>query len=122
MNFGKLIGLHIDETADGRCLAHLEVTEALHNPHGVVHGGVPYALADTAMGAALYPLLKPGETCATIEMKMNYLRPMSSGRLDCESTVVRRGRTTAVLEARLRNGAGDVAIALSTYAIYPRPE
>ena len=119
--FGKLIGLRIDSSADGVCHAHLEYREDLCNPHGVMHGGVMFSLADTGMGAALYPLLKPGESCATVEMKINFLKPVTRGRLSSETTVLRRGRTTAVLESRLMIDEDLVGVALGTYAIFPLP-
>lgn len=117
--FGDLIGLVIDEAAAGRCRCHLEVRRHHHNPHRVVHGGVLCALADTSMGAALYTMLDEGQTCATIELKINFLQPARAGRLACETELVRRGRSTAVLEARITQEGELVAIALSTYAIIP---
>lgn len=119
--FAELLGLRIDAVGDGRCRAHLEVREELFNPHHVAHGGVLFSLADTSMGAALYHELDAGESCATIEMKMNFIKPVRKGRLECDTTLVRRGRTTAVLESRITVDGDLVAIALSTYAIFTLP-
>jgi acyl-CoA thioesterase len=99
----------------------VETREDHANPHGVMHGGVLFSLADTSMGAALYTLLEADETCTTIEVKMNFLRPVTQGRLACETHVLRRGRSTAVLESRLLSGESLVAVALGTYAILPKP-
>lgn len=118
---GALLGLRVDEAREGTSHAHLEAREAHYNPHGVMHGGVLFSLADTGMGAALYTLLDERESCATIEIKMNFLRPVTTGRLSCETTVLRRGRTTAVLESHLHCAEGLAAVALGTYAIFPRP-
>lgn len=119
--FGKLIGMRIDSIADGVCHAHVETRPEHFNPIGVMHGGVPFSLADTGMGAALWSLLGPDEACATIEIKINYMRPVTAGRLDAVTTVLRRGKTTAVMESKVSCGAHLVAIALGTYAIFPRP-
>jgi acyl-CoA thioesterase len=113
--------MKIAHCAEGVCRAHLEAREEHTNPNGVMHGGVLFSLADTAMGAALFSLLPATEICATIEIKMNFLKPVTEGLLTCEARVLRRGRTTAVLEARLENGGGAVAVALGTFAIFPRP-
>ncbi|MCH8074431.1 MAG: PaaI family thioesterase [SAR324 cluster bacterium] len=86
--FGNLLGLRIDSAADGRCRAHLEAGENLFNPHRVVHGGALFALADTSMGAALYTLMDDRESCATIEMKMNFIKAVREGRLECDTTEV----------------------------------
>lgn len=117
--FGNLLGLRIDSAADGRCRAHLEILGDLLNPHQVVHGGVLFALADTSMGAALYTLMDDQESCATIEMKMNFFKTVREGRLECETTVVRRGQGNAVLESKINIGGELAAIALGTYAIFP---
>lgn len=119
--FGELLGLRIDSAADGVCQAHIEVSEEIFNPHRVVHGGALFALADTSMGAALYTLMEDQETCATIEMKMNFIKAVRGGRLECETKVVRRGRTTAVLESKITSGGELAAIALATYAIFLLP-
>ena len=53
--FAKLISLHVDEQRIGFSKLGLDVAQEHLNPHGVVHGAVVYALADTGMGVALYP-------------------------------------------------------------------
>jgi uncharacterized protein (TIGR00369 family) len=120
--FGRLLGLRVDRAEAGVSEAHVETRAEHFNPHGVMHGGVLFSLADTGMGAALYTRLEPGESCATIEIKMNFLKPVTEGRLRSVTEVLRRGRSTAVLESRLLCGESLVAIALGTYAIFPRPQ
>jgi acyl-CoA thioesterase len=75
-------------------------------------------MADTGMGMALYPSLAAGEICATIEIKINYFKPVSSGTLNCITQVVNRGRTVANLESRLFVGDTLVAMANGNYAIF----
>lgn len=116
--FGKILGLEVDETGQGRCLAHIAVNESLFNPHRVVHGGVLFSLADTCMGLALHSLLEKGESCATIELKINFLKPVTDGLLQCDTRVVRKGRTTSVLESKIENGGNLVAMALGTYTVF----
>ncbi len=118
--FGKLIGMRIDHAADGFCRSHLLVDAQHHNPHAVLHGGVLFTLADSSMGAALYTLLQPGETCTTVEMKINFMKSVRDGDVRCETTVLRRGRTTAVLESRMLADGELIAVALATYAILAR--
>lgn len=55
--FADLIGLVVEDMSEGSSTCRLEPDEKLYNPHNVVHGAVLYALADTGMGGALYPLL-----------------------------------------------------------------
>lgn len=119
--FGRLIGMRIDDTAEGVCHSHLDTREDHFNPIGVMHGGVLFSLSDTSMGAAVYSLLGPDEICTTVEMKINFMRPVTKGRVECVTSVLRRGRTTAVLESKLICGEQLVAVALGTYAILPKP-
>lgn len=120
--FADLLGFAVDSRGDGASRMGLDVAERHMNPHGLVHGAVLYALADTGMGAALTSVLPAGERCTTIEIKINYFRPWKSGRLVCDTRVVHRGRTTAALTSDLFDGEGrHLAQATGTFAIVPVP-
>jgi acyl-CoA thioesterase len=116
--FADLIALHTEEAAAGHSRLGLTVGPAHLNPHQVVHGAVLYAMADTGMGAALYPTLAAGEICATIEIKISYFKPVSQGQLSCVTTLVNRGKTIANLESRIHLGGVLVAQANGNYAIF----
>lgn len=118
--FADLIGLVVTARDDGRSRSELVIAPEHLNPHQVVHGAVLFALADTGMGAALYPSLAAGESCATLELKLNFFRPATQGTLVCDSTVVNRGRTVANLESRIRLGDRLIASANGNFAIFPR--
>jgi len=120
--FADLLGFTVTSRAHGRCQVCLEVRPEHFNPHGLVHGAVLYALADTGMGGALTSMLEPDELCTTIEIKINYFRPWRSGTLTCECRVVHKGRTTAALLSDLHDGEGrHLAQASGTFAILRRP-
>ena len=118
--FAELVGFapRIGRRGSGRCSAALELRPQLLNPNGVAHGGVLFALADTAMGAALHTTLARGEFCATVEIKIHFLQPVLKGRVRCSARVVQRGGRIAVLEAQLKAGRKLVAQALGTFAIF----
>ena len=118
--FAELLGIQVIETKDGISKSTLEVTEQLYNPNKVLHGGVLYSLADTGMGAALVPTLEEGMLCATIEMKINYYRPVLTGTLVCISKIVNKGRTIANMEASIYRGEKLVATANGNFSIFPR--
>ncbi|WP_322797161.1 PaaI family thioesterase [Tepidiforma sp.] len=118
MGFQLLVGLEMTERGEGSSRCELEVGEKHLNPHGVVHGGVLYTMADTGMGAAVYGVLEPNESCATIELKMVYMASVRSGRLVCDSRVLHRGRRVVVLESEVRNGERLVAKGLGTFAVF----
>ncbi len=116
--FADLVDFAVDAQAAGRSTLSLHVATKHMNPHRVVHGAVLYAMADTGMGAALYPTLSAGEICATIEIKINYFKPVVDGRVVCETELLTRGKSVANLESRLFVGETLVAQANGNYAIF----
>ena len=77
--------------------------ESVYNPIGVVHGGLAATLIDSATGCAVQSTLEPGVAYTSLEVKVNFARPITrdTGRVLCEGTIVHRGRTIATAEARL---------------------
>jgi acyl-CoA thioesterase len=115
--FAALIGLRLVAAEAGQSRYALAVADWLLNPNGVLHGAAVYAMVDTSMGAALASLLDPDENCATIEIKINYLRPVRAGSLDCHTEVVHKGNRVVTLESSVENDGRLVARALGTYYI-----
>jgi uncharacterized protein (TIGR00369 family) len=95
---GKLLGLKIIASGAGRATIEFEAGERYANPTGTLHGGVFCALADAAMGLAYLSTLAEGESLTTIELKINFLRPVWNGRLRAEAKVVRAGRVVGLIE------------------------
>ena len=98
------------EVAEGRAVFAMTPTEYHYNPIGVVHGGVAATLLDSAMGCAVNAALPVGMGFTTLEIKVNYLRPltMATGPVRAEGTVVHLGRRVAVAEASLSDASGKV--------------
>jgi acyl-CoA thioesterase len=120
MPFVDHVGIRIEQMHAGESLLSLELQACHFNSNGVVHGGVLFTLADTGMGAALLSTLSPIESCATIEVKINYFRPVVEGPLSCRTEIVHRGRRTASLESTLLSDGKTVAKASGTFAIFAR--
>ncbi len=118
--FGDLIGLVFTSYGDGLSSCELEVRKELFNPHGVLHGGVLYSMADTGMGGALYSILEENELCTTVEIKIAYFAAVESGRLVCDTKVIERRSRIAILESEIKNEDRLVAKALGTFYIYDK--
>lgn len=114
------VGLKIDEAGPGFSRCSLEIGDVHRNGTGVAHGGVLFTLADTAMGAALYPLLQQGEICATIEIKIGYFKPVFDGTLVCNATLLNKGKSVSSLEATIHNDGVLVSKASGTFSIFRR--
>ncbi|MEP7303528.1 MAG: PaaI family thioesterase [Caldimonas sp.] len=120
LRFVEHVGLHIERPAGGAGTCRLKVADRHFNATGVVHGGVLFTLVDTAMGAALYSTLEPAQLCATIEVKINYFKPVREGTLVCTSVIVSKGKSVANLDASVHVGDVLVARANGSFAIFAR--
>lgn len=87
----------------GRAVFEGEPAEYLYNPIGVVHGGYAMTLLDSAMGVAVHSTLGVGDRYTTLEVKTNFVRPITvdTGRVRCEGVVIHRGTTVATAEGRV---------------------
>ena len=93
-----LIGFSLAAIEPGRALVEFEATERHANPMGTLHGGVLADIADAAMGMAYAAGLEAGETFTTLELKINFLKPVWTGELTALGRVVKGGRTIGLLE------------------------
>ena len=99
----QLLGMQIISTESGGGRVGITVDERLMHPQQIVHGGVIFTLADTAMSMALFPLLPHGTRFGTVEAKINFMLPVRAGELIAEGAVIHMGRSTAVIEATVFN-------------------
>ena len=112
---GRLLGFVLKVIEPGRAVFEMEADERHHNPMGTLHGGVYCDLADAAMGYAYASTLAEGETFTTVELKINFFRPMRKGKLTAEARVIRAGSNLGYVECDVRDGEGKfVARAAST--------
>ena len=112
---GRLLGFVLKEIEPGRAVFEMEAGERHHNPMGTLHGGIYCDLADAAMGYAYASTLAEGESFTTVELKINFLRPVRQGRLTAEARVVKAGSAVGYVECDVKDQTGKlVARAAST--------
>ncbi|MGX6443446.1 PaaI family thioesterase [Neobacillus sp. K501] len=97
----KLIGFQLIEIKSGEAVFELETREDHFNPMGTVHGGILCDLADAAMGVAFASLLDEGETFTTVELKINYLKPVWKTTLKAHAHVVKKGNTIGLIDCSI---------------------
>jgi len=111
----RLIGFTMASAELGRVVMEMEVGPQHANPMGTVHGGILCDLADAAMGMAYASSLDEGETFTTLELKINFLKPVWSGRLTATGRLVKGGRTVGLVECDVHDAKNRlVARASST--------
>jgi uncharacterized protein (TIGR00369 family) len=93
-----LIGFTIGSIEPGRVVMEMEAGPQHSSPLGTVHGGILCDLADAAMGMAYASSLDDNETFTTLELKINFLKPVWSGRLTATGYVVKGGRTVGLVD------------------------
>jgi uncharacterized protein (TIGR00369 family) len=93
-----LIGFALTAIEPGRAVIEL-TAEARHaNPMGTLHGGILCDVADAAMGMAYASTLEEGESFTTLELKINFLKPVRTGKLVATGRIVKGGRTVGLVE------------------------
>jgi len=116
------LGFRLIEAERGRA-AFEGLPEFRHyNPIGTVHGGLAMTMLDSALGCAVFSTTAKGEAWTTLEMKVNFVRPITkdTGMVRAEGRIIHRGRTIATAEGDVRDRAGTLyAHATTTCAIFP---
>ncbi len=93
-----LIGFRVTEIEAGRAVVEMEAGDQHANIIGTLHGGIIATLADSAMGLAYAATLEAGERATSVDLRVNFLRPVGSGAVRAVSSVIRRGRTLGYIE------------------------
>src|SRR5712691_52401 len=114
---GALMNFNITELSEGRAVFTVEPAEYHYN------GGLAATLLDSAMGCAVHSTLPAGAGYTTLEIKVNYIRPMTAetGLVRCEAKVIHVGSRTATAEGRLEDGRGKLYAYGTTTCIIFRP-
>src|SRR5574341_203120 len=82
-----LVGMRLLSFEGGEAVFEMKADRRHHNPMGTVHGGILCDLADAAMGFAFASTLGPGESFTTLELKINFLRPVFDEKLTAKARV-----------------------------------
>jgi len=94
----ELLGFKLVSAQPGEAVVELEASAKHANPMGTLHGGVLCDIADAAMGIAYAATLEEGESFTTLELKINFLKPVWRAKLRAVGRVVKKGRTVGLTE------------------------
>jgi 1,4-dihydroxy-2-naphthoyl-CoA hydrolase len=117
-----VLGIEVLSATPARVELRVPVTERVHQPYGILHGGVSALMAESAasFGAAL--AAPAGHHVVGIELNASHLRPMREGVLTAVATPVRVGRSVQVWEVVLTGDAGqEVCRARCTLSVVRSP-
>lgn len=118
IRFARLLGVRLAGLHRDGLTLECSVRKKLLNSAGVLHGGVSATLADAAAGVALHYLLGSHRPVTTVEMKINYFRPVSSGRVFARARMLRMGATLCIARVDIADARRKpIGTALVTYMI-----
>lgn len=103
--FLKLCGIQLLQAKDGSCYAQVEITPQIYNPHGMVHGGLLFTMADIVTGIAA---CQYGTSPVTLDSDFHFLQNVHSGTLTARAEVVRAGSSITVLRAQVTSDSGHL--------------
>lgn len=108
--FAQLIDARIAVAEQGRVVFSFTPAEYHYNPIGVVHGGMAATILDSCMSCCIQTLLPAGVAYTTVELKVNFVRPLllTTGEVRAEGRVIHQGRTVATAEGRVTDAAGKL--------------
>ena len=121
--FYKLLNIKIEDVKDSFARLSIEISKKHIQLLGSVHGGVMASLADSAAAWAIYGSGNLNGVPVTIEMKINFLHPIKSGKLIAEARTIHRGSRIFVGDVEVKNNEGLLlAKSIVTYYIIEKKE
>jgi uncharacterized protein (TIGR00369 family) len=118
----QLIGFKLVSAQHGEAVVDFDASNKHANPMGTLHGGVLCDVADAAMGIAFASTLADDESFTTLELKINFLRPVWNDKLRAVGKVVGRGKTVGMTECDITNSAGALIARSSSTCMVLRGE
>mgnify|MGYP002761178391 FL=1 len=119
---GVLLGVETVDIEPGRSRVRMEAGPRHANPMGTLHGGVLCDLGDAAMGYAFASTLEEEESFTTLELNVNYLKPVWERELTATGEVVTSGRTVGLVECDVRDVDGSLVARLKSTCLKLRGE
>jgi uncharacterized protein (TIGR00369 family) len=104
----RLVGFRLVEVGRERAVFEMDADERHANPMGTLHGGIVCDLADAALGTAFATTLEAGQSYTTLELSINFLKPVWKARLRATGKVVKRTKRTGLTEVEVRDESGSL--------------
>src|ERR1700727_556806 len=118
----KQLGVEVVEVSPEKVVLQVEVGPKVHQPYGILHGGVSALLAEGAASVGGAISVGPDEIVVGTELNCSHLRSMTEGTLTAVATPIRKGRRVHVWGIELRDGKGAlICVARCTLQVLPAP-
>ena len=118
MPFNRSLGLRIAKVHSDGVTIEIPMRDDLRNLAGLLHGGVSATIADAAVGIAILRHFGGRRACTTVDLKINYFRPIADGKVIARSKLLRIGQHLVVGSVELKDSEGNLAgFATATYML-----
>ncbi|WP_028319899.1 PaaI family thioesterase [Desulfatiglans anilini] len=104
--FFELMSMQLDSFDAGASRLEIALKEKHLQPYGIVHGGVTAAIVDAAAFWAVYACVEEGVGLTTVDIKVNYLAPISAGKMIGRGRCIKAGRTICLADAAIETPEG----------------
>ncbi len=115
-----LVGFTLVSAEFGEAIIEIDTSIRHANPMGTLHGGILCDVADAAMGMSFASTLEDDESFTTLELKINFLKPVWSDKLRAVGKIVKRGRTVGMVECDVANSKGEIVARSSSTCLVLR--
>jgi len=113
----QLLGFRIIDFCEGCTTVEIDIDERFYNPMNTVHGGIFCDIADAAMGISFFTTLKDNESFTSVDLRINFLKPVKSGRLTASSKILHRGKRLGYMECEILNEKKELVAKASSTCI-----
>jgi uncharacterized protein (TIGR00369 family) len=121
-NVNNELGIEVVLATPEKVIARVEVGPKVHQPYGILHGGVSALMAETAASVGGAVSVAPDFVVVGTELNCSHLRSMSSGTLTATATPFRKGRKVHVWGIELRDEKDRlICVARCTLQVLPAP-
>ena len=104
----SFLGVRIDEITKNKAVLALPIRDEFRHAGGFTAGGILATLADESMGHVVAANIEGNEGIVTIEMNIRYFKPVKSGEIRAEASIVKMGKKVVSVKADVKNESGDV--------------
>jgi len=107
----RFMGFSVKSSGEGRCVIEMPVSPNILGPYNVVHGGIFYTMCEVASSIAAASVMPEDKLAVTFDINISVLKSVSKGSLLIEAWVLKLGKRTCFMEARITDDTGEPAAA-----------
>jgi uncharacterized protein (TIGR00369 family) len=111
----RTLGFDVVELGAASAVMQMTTDPAEHaNPMGTIHGGVLCDIADAAIGTAHVTTLEEGESFTSVDLRINFFRPVWKDTLRASASATHLGKTISYYTCDITRGDGKLVATVTS--------